>query len=94
MRRAHYPSPPPHTAPTHPQVYGMGSGLFFLGYSAFQIPSNLVMRVVGGRVWLALVVGSWSIAATAFSAIRTTGQFYALRFLLGVTEAGAFPGMW
>lgn len=62
------------------QVYGMGSGLFFLGYSTFQVPSNLILRRVGGRVWLAFVVASWAIAATAFSGIKTTTQFYLLRY--------------
>ncbi|GIL50120.1 hypothetical protein Vafri_6431 [Volvox africanus] len=77
-----------------PSVYGMGSGLFFLGYSLFQIPSNLLLRRFGGPTWLALIITAWGLVACTFAAMRTAGQFYVLRLLLGATEAGAFPGMW
>ncbi|GLI63121.1 hypothetical protein VaNZ11_006027 [Volvox africanus] len=77
-----------------PSEYGMGSGLFFLGYSLFQIPSNLLLRRLGGPTWLALIITAWGLVACTFAAMRTPGQFYALRLLLGATEAGAFPGMW
>lgn len=79
---------------TSVQVYGMGSGLFFLGYAAFQIPSNLILRKVGGANWLSFIVLMWGICATSFSMVRTVRGFYALRLLLGITEAGAIPGMW
>lgn len=75
-------------------VYGLGSGLFFLGYGLCQVPSNLVLMRVGAPIWLSVVIVSWGICATCFCTITSTAGFYTLRLLLGVTEAGAFPGMW
>ncbi|PNH10102.1 putative metabolite transport protein NicT [Tetrabaena socialis] len=77
-----------------PAVYGMGSGLFFIGYSFFQIPSNLLLRHFGGPAWLAIIIAAWGATAAAFAGMTTASHFYALRLLLGLTEAGAFPGMW
>ncbi|GFR50773.1 hypothetical protein Agub_g13038, partial [Astrephomene gubernaculifera] len=77
-----------------PAVYGVGSGLFFLGYSFFQIPSNLLLRRFGGPAWLAFIIAAWGLAASCFAGMRTAAHFYGLRLLLGATEAGAFPGMW
>ncbi|KAG2451071.1 hypothetical protein HYH02_004339 [Chlamydomonas schloesseri] len=77
-----------------PAVYGMGSGLFFLGYSLFQIPSNLLLKRVGGPTWLAMIIFAWGLAASAFAGMKTATHFYVLRLLLGAAEAGAFPGMW
>ncbi|GLC36236.1 hypothetical protein PLESTB_001365400 [Pleodorina starrii] len=77
-----------------PSVYGVGSGLFFLGYSLFQVPSNLLLRRLGGPTWLASIIAAWGLTASAFAGMSTAAQFYALRLLLGATEAGAFPGMW
>jgi D-galactonate transporter len=74
-------------------VYGIGAGIFFIGYFFFEIPSNLLMRKVGTRFWIARIMISWGFisAATLF----TTGPltFYGLRFLLGLAEAGFFPGV-
>ncbi|GLI71367.1 hypothetical protein VaNZ11_016556 [Volvox africanus] len=76
------------------QVYGLGSGLFFLGYSLFMVPSNIIMTRVGAPRWLGLLVVCWGAVAALFAGLNSALQFYWLRFLLGVVEAGAFPGMW
>lgn len=75
-------------------VYGMGSSIFFVGYSLFQVPSNLVLLKLGGRTWLSVMLVAWGIVATAFAAMQGPTMFYVLRFLLGLAECGTFPGMW
>jgi len=74
-------------------AYGLGTGIFFLGYALFEVPSNLVLARMGARLWIARIVISWGLVASAMMLVRTPAQFYALRFLLGVTEAGFFPGI-
>jgi MFS transporter, ACS family, tartrate transporter len=74
-------------------AFGFGSGLFFFGYFIFEIPSNLVLRRVGARRWIARIMISWGIAACATMMVRGAASFYALRFILGVAEAGFFPGI-
>ena len=74
-------------------AYGTGAGLFFLSYAAFEIPSNLLMVRVGPRRWLARIMVTWGVIAAAMMFVRTPVQFYALQFLLGVAEAGFFPGV-
>jgi MFS transporter, ACS family, tartrate transporter len=74
-------------------AYGFGSGVFFLGYAVFEVPSNLILARVGARRWIARIMVTWGIIAAAMMFVRTPGQFYALRILLGVAEAGFFPGM-
>jgi MFS transporter, ACS family, tartrate transporter len=74
-------------------VFGLGAGLFSIGYSLFEIPSNFVLSRVGARRWIARIVVSWGILATAMMFIHTPAQFYAVRFLLGIAEAGFFPGV-
>jgi MFS transporter, ACS family, tartrate transporter len=74
-------------------IYGLGAGIFFLGYSLFEVPSNLIMRKVGARLWIARIMVFWGILAIAMSLVRTPEQFYLVRFLLGVSEAGFFPGI-
>jgi len=74
-------------------VYGFGAGIFFLGYSLLEVPSNLILARVGARRWIARIMISWGIVASAMMFVRTPLQFYVLRFLLGVTEAGFFPGI-
>ncbi|KAG2496811.1 hypothetical protein HYH03_005218 [Edaphochlamys debaryana] len=76
------------------QVYGLGSGLFFLGYSLFMVPSNLVMMRVGAPRWLGIQVTVWGLVAASFATLSSPSHFYWLRFALGAAEAGAFPGMW
>jgi MFS transporter, ACS family, tartrate transporter len=74
-------------------AYGTGAGLFFLSYAAFEIPSNLLMVRVGARRWLARIMITWGVIAAGMMFVRTPVQFYVLRFLLGVAEAGFFPGV-
>jgi MFS transporter, ACS family, tartrate transporter len=74
-------------------VYGFGAGLFFLGYAACEVPSNLLLYRFGARRWLARIMLSWGIVAMAMVFVRTPTQFYVARFALGVAEAGFFPGV-
>ncbi len=74
-------------------VYGTGAGIFFLGYFCFEVPSNVILQKVGARLWIARIMIVWGLISAAM--MFTTGEttFYALRFLLGVAEAGFFPGI-
>ena len=74
-------------------VYGFGAGLFFLAYAACEIPSNLLLYRIGARRWLSRIMITWGLVAMAMAFVRTPAQFYAMRFLLGVAEAGFFPGI-
>jgi MFS family permease len=74
-------------------VYGLGAGIFFLGYFVFGLPSNMMLHRVGPRVWIAGIMIAWGIVSGLTSLVRTPGAYYALRFLLGVAEAGFFPGI-
>jgi MFS transporter, ACS family, tartrate transporter len=74
-------------------VYGTGAGIFFLGYALFDIPSNLVMRRVGTRLWIARIMITWGLIAACMMFVRSPWSFYTMRFLLGVGEAGFVPGM-
>lgn len=74
-------------------AYAFGAGVFFLGYVVLEIPSNLILRRVGARVWMSRIMVTWGIIATAMVFAHTAAVFYALRFLLGVAEAGFFPGI-
>jgi len=74
-------------------IYGLGAGLFFLSYAACEIPSNLLLYRIGARRWLARIMITWGLLAMAMLFIRTPWQFYAMRFLLGMAEAGFFPGV-
>jgi MFS transporter, ACS family, tartrate transporter len=76
-----------------PAVYGFGAGVFFLGYCLFEVPSNLVLYRTGARLWIARIMVTWGLAASAMMLVRTPGSFYLIRFLLGVAEAGFFPGI-
>jgi len=73
-------------------AYGFGAGIFSLGYALFEVPSNLVLARVGARIWIARIMITWGLIAAAMMFVRTPRQFYALRFLLGVAEAGFFRG--
>ena len=73
--------------------YAFGAGLFFVGYAVFEIPSNILLHKVGARWWLARIMVSWGIVAAAFMFVQGPTSFYVLRFLLGVMEAGFFPGV-
>lgn len=74
-------------------AYGFGGGLFFLGYCLFEIPSNLILERVGARVWIARIMIGWGLVSMAMMFITGTWSFYAMRVLLGIAEAGFFPGM-
>ena len=74
-------------------AYAFGAGLFFVGYAIFEVPSNLLLHKVGARWWLARIMVSWGIIAAAFMFVQGPNSFYILRFLLGVAEAGFFPGV-
>ncbi len=74
-------------------VYGLGAGIFFIGYFLFEIPSNIILHRVGARRWIARVMLTWAIISAAMVFVRTPTVFYILRFLLGVAEAGFFPGI-
>ncbi len=76
-----------------PAVYGFGAGVFFLGYCLFEVPSNLVLYRTGARLWIARIMVTWGLAASAMMLVHTAWSFYLLRFLLGVAEAGFFPGI-
>src|SRR5581483_3004711 len=74
-------------------VFGLGSGIFFLGYCLFEIPSNIILERVGARLWISRIMVSWGLVSAAMMFVRTPAAFYLLRFLLGVAEAGFFPGV-
>jgi MFS family permease len=68
------------------------AGIFFLGYAVLQVPSNLILLRLGAPTWLGLTIVAWGVVAASFATLRSTAQFYILRFLLGIAECGAFPG--
>jgi MFS family permease len=74
-------------------VYGLGAGIFFLGYFLFEIPSNLILHRVGARLWIARIMVSWGVISMLTMFVTTPAMFYAMRFLLGLAEAGFFPGI-
>ncbi|HKS04334.1 MAG TPA: MFS transporter, partial [Chthoniobacterales bacterium] len=74
-------------------AFGFGSGVFFLGYCLFEVPSNLVLHRVGARRWISRIMISWGAISTGMMFVRTPSTFYVLRFLLGAAEAGFFPGV-
>nr|WP_061145899.1 MFS transporter [Caballeronia arvi] len=76
-----------------PTAFGLGGGLFFIGYFLFEVPSNLILHKVGARIWIARVMVTWGIVSVASAFVTGPTSFYALRFLLGVAEAGFFPGV-
>jgi MFS transporter, ACS family, tartrate transporter len=75
------------------QVYGVGAGLFFLGYFLFEVPSNLILERVGARRWIARIMIGWGFVSMAMMFVAGKPSFYALRILLGLAEAGFFPGV-
>jgi ACS family tartrate transporter-like MFS transporter len=75
-----------------PAMLGFGGGVFFIGYIAVQVPSNLIMMRVGARSWIARVVIAWGLVSAASAFVVGPYSFYAMRLLLGITEAGFFPG--
>jgi ACS family tartrate transporter-like MFS transporter len=76
-----------------PTMFGLGGGIFFLGYFLFEVPSNLILHKVGARIWIARVMVTWGLVSAASAFVTGPNSFYTLRFLLGVAEAGFFPGI-
>src|SRR5881396_4417114 len=76
-----------------PVIFGLGAGLFFIGYFIFEVPSNLILERVGARVWMTRIMITWGLICAAMMFARGPRSFCALRFLLGVAEAGFFPGI-
>jgi MFS transporter, ACS family, tartrate transporter len=75
------------------QIYGWGAGLFFIGYFIFEVPSNLILHKIGARIWVARIMIVWGIVSSCMMFIKGPTGFYLMRFLLGVAEAGFFPGI-
>ena len=76
-----------------PAVYGWGAGIFFIGYCLFEVPSNLMMVRVGARRWIARILFTWGLAASAMALVQGPYSFLVMRFILGVAEAGFFPAV-
>ena len=74
-------------------AFGLGAGLFFLGYCLFEVPSNLILERIGARLWIARIMIVWGIVSMAMMLVSGVASFYALRVLLGIAEAGFFPGV-
>ncbi|AUT60131.1 MFS transporter [Paraburkholderia sp. SIMBA_049] len=74
-------------------VYGFGAGIFFIGYFIFEVPSNVILHRVGARVWIARIMVTWGIVSMLTMFVTTPTMFYVMRFLLGLAEAGFFPGI-
>ena len=76
-----------------PSVFGFGAGVFFLSYAPFQVPANLILQRIGARRWVFFITLAWGLISAATAFVRTPAGFYAVRFLLGLAEAGFFPGV-
>lgn len=74
-------------------VYGLGAGIFFVGYLLFEIPSNIMLHRFGARIWIARIMITWGLVAAGMGFLKTPTQFVMMRTLLGVAEAGFFPGV-
>jgi len=74
-------------------AFGLGAGIFFIGYFLFEVPSNLILHRVGARMWIARIMVTWGIISGAMAFVQGPISFYVLRFFLGVAEAGFFPGI-
>ncbi len=74
-------------------IFGLGAGMFFIGYFLFEVPSNVILHKVGARVWIARIMLTWAVISACFMFVSTPLAFYTMRFLLGLAEAGFFPGI-
>src|ERR671916_561870 len=74
-------------------AYGLGAGLFFVAYFFFEVPSNIILHRIGARIWIARIMVTWGIIASATAFVQGEVSFYIVRFLLGVAGAGFFPGI-
>ncbi len=75
------------------QQYGIAAGIFFIGYFLFEVPSNLLLHKIGARVWIARILLSWGLVAALTGLVQSVHQLYLARFLLGLAEAGYYPGI-
>ena len=76
-----------------PEMFGWGAGVFFVGYFLFEVPSNVILLRVGARIWICRIMLTWGAVSMAMALVQGPYSFYALRFLLGLAEAGFAPGM-
>jgi ACS family tartrate transporter-like MFS transporter len=76
-----------------PTVFGFGAGIYFIGYALFQVPANVILERIGARRWMFCIMAAWGLISASNALVQTPTEFYVLRFLLGVAEAGFFPGM-
>lgn len=74
-------------------VYGLGAGIFFIAYFLVEIPSNIILHKVGARLWMARIMITWGIISSGMAFVTTPTAFYVMRFLLGLAEAGFYPGV-
>ncbi len=74
-------------------IYGLGAGIFFIGYFFFEVPSNIILHKVGARLWIGRIMITWGLISSAMMFVDTPEMFYVMRFMLGVAEAGFFPGI-
>ncbi len=74
-------------------IYGLGAGIFFIGYFVFGVPSNFILHRIGARIWIAALMIAWGLVSAAMIFVTTPAEFYVIRFVLGVAEAGFFPGV-
>ena len=74
-------------------IFGLGAGIFFIGYFFFEVPSNIILHRVGARLWIARIMITWGFVSAATLLVKTPLEFYGVRFLLGLAEAGFFPGI-
>src|SRR5882724_1327786 len=79
--------------PLSDSIYGLGAGIFFIGYFIFEVPSNIILHRVGAGRWIARIMVSWGVISAATMFVNSVANFYLARFLLGVAEAGFFPGI-
>ncbi|MBE7204675.1 MAG: MFS transporter, partial [Parafilimonas terrae] len=76
-----------------PAVFGLGAGIFFIGYFLFEVPSNLILEKVGARRWIARIMIAWGLLSAVMMFVQGATSFLVLRFLLGAAEAGFYPGV-
>jgi len=76
-----------------PTVFGFGSGIFFVGYALFMVPANVILERIGARRWIFCILAAWGLLSASTALVNSAASFYAMRFSLGVAEAGFFPGM-
>src|SRR6478735_6796382 len=75
------------------EAYSLGAGIFYVGYLLFEVPSNLILARMGARAWIARILVSWGVISTGMMFVTGPWSFFGLRVLLGVAEAGFFPGV-